>query len=101
MEDSNDRNGLTSFETVCSILAELWSNYKQDEDLEDFMEYNDLGLPLAFLIDSNLVDASPMAKDLVLETWEIFLGALGLDNDIEWKSLDQIFKYSEAGNKDK
>jgi hypothetical protein len=101
MEDLNDRDGLTSFETICSILAELWSNYRQDEEFKDFIEYNDLGLPLAFMIDSNLVDASPVAKQFVVETWEIFLGALGLDNDIEWKSLEQIFKYSEAGNKDK
>lgn len=99
MEGIDDRDGLTSFETMCSILAELWSNYRQDKELEDFTEYNDLGLPLAFLIDSNLVDASPMAKSYVVETWEIFLAALGLENDIEWKSLEQIFKYSENRNK--
>jgi len=100
MEGVDDRDGLTSFETMCSILAELWSNYRQDKELEDFIEYNDLGLPLAFLIDSSLVDASPMAKDYVVETWQIFLAALGLENDIEWKSLDQIFKYSENRSKD-
>jgi len=100
MEGVDDRDGLTSFETMCSILAELWSNYRQDKELEDFIEYNDLGLPLAFLIDSSLVDASPMAKDYVVETWQIFLAALGLENDIEWKSLEQIFKYSENRSKD-
>ena len=100
MEGTDNRDGLTSFETICSILAELWSNYRQDKELEDFIEYNDLGLPLAFLIDSNLVDASPMAKNYVVETWEIFLAALGVDNDIQWKSLEQIFKYSEGKNKD-
>jgi hypothetical protein len=100
MESVDDRDGLTSFETMCSILAELWSNYRQDKELQDFVEYNDLGLPLAFLIDASLVDASPIAKDYVVETWQIFLAALGLENDIEWKSLEQIFKYSENRNKD-
>jgi hypothetical protein len=100
MEGVDDRDGLTSFETMCSILAELWSNYRQDKELQDFVEYNDLGLPLAFLIDASLVDASPIAKDYVVETWQIFLAALGLENDIEWKSLEQIFKYSENRNKD-
>ena len=99
MESTDNADGLTSFESMCSILAELWSNYRQDKELQDFIEYNDLGLPLAFLIDSNLVDASPMAKNYVVETWEIFLAALGLENDIEWKSLEQIFKYSENRNK--
>ena len=101
MESIDDGNQLTSFETICSILAELWSNYKQDKQLKDFIEYNDLGLPLAFLIDSSLVDASPIAKEYVIETWQIFLAALGLEDDIEWKSLEQIFKYSEGRNKDK
>lgn len=100
MESVDDRDGLTSFETMCSILAELWSNYRQDKELQDFVEYNDLGLPLAFLIDASLVDASPIAKDYVVETWQIFLAALGLENDIEWKSLEQIFKYSEGRKKE-
>jgi hypothetical protein len=100
VEGIDDRDGLTNFETMCSILAELWANYRQDKELKDFVEYNDLGLPLAFLIDANLVDASPNAKDYVVETWQIFLAALGLENDIEWKSLEQIFKYSENRNKD-
>jgi len=85
---------------MCSILAELWSNYRQDKELSDFIEYNDLGLPLAFLIDANLVDASPVAKEYVVETWQILLAALGLENDIEWKSLEQLFKYSEGRHKD-
>ena len=100
MESLDDGNQLTSFETMCSILAELWSNYRQDKELSDFIEYNDLGLPLAFLIDANLVDASPIAKEYVVETWQILLAALGLENDIEWKSLEQLFKYSEGRNKD-
>ena len=100
MESVDDGNQLTSFETMCSILAELWSNYRQDKELSDFIEYNDLGLPLAFLIDANLVDASPVAKEYVIETWQILLAALGLENDIEWKSLEQLFKYSEGRHKD-
>lgn len=99
MENSNDGNQLTDFKTICSILSELWSNYKQDKDLKDFIEYNDLGLPLAFLIDADMVEPSDLAKGYVVETWQIFLSALGLEDDIEWKSLDQIFKYSEGTNK--
>ena len=74
---------------------------KEDPEFKDFVEYNDIGLPLAFLLDTNMVDASEQAKGYVVETWDIFLNALGLENDIEWKSLEQIFKYSEGRNKDK
>lgn len=101
MESSDNRDELTSFDTICAILAELWSNYKQDKELKDFIEYNDLGLPLAFLINADLVDASEQAKSYVVETWRIFLAALGVEDDIEWKSLEQLFKYSEGKNKDR
>lgn len=101
MENSDNRDELTNFDTICSILAELWSNYKQDKDFKDFIEYNDLGLPLAFLIDSDMVEPSQIAKDYVLETWQILLSALGVDDDIQWNSLEQLFKYSEGKNKDR
>lgn len=100
MEDANNGNELTSFDNICSILSQLWTDYKQDKELKDFIEYNDIGLPLAFLIDSDLVEPSDLARGYVVETWQIFLSALGLEDDIEWKSLDQIFKYSEGRNRD-
>jgi len=100
MEDANNRDQLNSFQSICSILAELWSNYKDDKGLQDFIEYNDIGLPLAFLVDANLVEPSDQAIEYVYETWQIFLAALGLEDDVQWKSLEQIFKYSENKNKD-
>ena len=101
MESSDNGNELTNFENICSILSEVWCDYKADKEFKDFIEYNDIGLPLAFLIDAELVEPSDLAKGYVVETWQIFLSALGLEDDIEWKSLDQIFKYSEGKGKDK
>jgi len=101
MESPDNRNELNNFNSICSILSEVWCNYKTDKEFKDFIEYNDIGLPLAFLIDADMVEPSDLAKGYVIETWQIFLSALGLEDDIEWKSLDQIFKYSENKNKDK
>jgi hypothetical protein len=36
---------MTPIETIYEILADLWINYKYDDEFEDFIEYNDLGLP--------------------------------------------------------
>lgn len=38
--------GSTSFEGRCSILGDLWLDYKENKELKDFIQYNDLGLPL-------------------------------------------------------
>jgi hypothetical protein len=32
------------------ILSELWQEYKGDSDWSDFFDYNDIGLPMAFMI---------------------------------------------------
>jgi hypothetical protein len=82
---------LTSFEDACSILAELWSNYKDDKNFSDFISYNDLGLPLAFLVDSELVTPTEMAKKYIEETWVILLESLGISEDIGFTSLDDLF----------
>lgn len=98
MESFDNRDEVTSFESVCSILAELWMNYKEDKDFKEFIEYNDLGLPLAFLLDSGIVEATDQAIKYVLETWEIFLSALNIEQDTGWESLDSLFRYIEKRN---
>ena len=50
MEISNNGEDVTSFESICAILGELWMDYKSDKYFKDFIEYNDIGLPIAFLI---------------------------------------------------
>ena len=46
----------TPFSSKCEILGELWLKYRADyPDLEDFIEYNDLGLPIAYAIANDIV----------------------------------------------
>ena len=44
----------TPFSNKVAILADLWINYRDDEQFQDFIEYNDLGLPLGYLINTEL-----------------------------------------------
>jgi hypothetical protein len=80
----------TNFETKCSILSDLWLNYKDNEELEDFVEYNDLGLPLAYLIHTNLVTPTDEGMPYVDETFDLLVSSLGLDLDTEYESLNQL-----------
>lgn len=95
MEISDNGQDLTEFSDVCSILSELWMDYRKDKEFVDFISYNDMGLPLAFFIDSELVEPTELAKQYVLETWRIFLAALNITEDIGWKSLDDLFSYAD------
>jgi hypothetical protein len=94
---SDDGNELTSFEDACSILAELWINHKEEKTFEDFISYNDLGLPLAFLIDSELVTPTEVARKYVEETWIILLKSLDIDEDTGFNSLEDLFNYTNDG----
>jgi hypothetical protein len=85
----------TSYTDKCSILAELWLNYRSDEEFQDFLEYNDLGLPLAYAIDNDIVKSSEMAQKFVEETFDLFLTTLGLEDD-GYESLVEVL---ELGSK--
>jgi hypothetical protein len=64
-------------------------NYKGEPEFDDFIEYNDVGLPLAFCISQEIVSASDMATKYVNETWDLFLESLGAE-DTGYSSLDEL-----------
>jgi hypothetical protein len=97
MAISDDGSELTSFEDACSILAELWINHKEEKTFEDFISYNDLGLPLAFLVDSELVTPTEIAKRYIEETWIILLKSLDINEDVGFTCLEDLFNYTNDG----
>lgn len=80
----------TSFEDRCSILAELWMNYRNDQNFTDFISYNDLGLPLAYLLDNEIVKSTALSVKFINETFDLLLGSLEL-KDNGYVTLDDVF----------
>lgn len=81
----------TLYEDKLAILADLWLNYRQDEDFIDFIEYNDLGLPLAYAISESIVENTSLAAPFIEETFELLLAGLGITEDTGFETLDDIF----------
>ena len=81
--------GGNTFENKITILAELWMNYRDDEDLQDFVEYNDLGLPLAYFLMNEIVLPTSQSELYINETYDLFIASLQVA-DKEWKSLDEL-----------
>lgn len=79
----------TPFSNRCDILGQLWIDYKNDPEFDDFIEYNDLGLPLAYAISTEIVLSTVKAEMFINETWELFLSGLEL-TDEGFDSLDDI-----------
>lgn len=69
---------MTTFTNKCNILSELWMGYRGEEgELQDFISYNDLGLPLAHFISIQIVESTVMAEKYVEETFALLLESLG------------------------
>ena len=80
----------THFSNKCQILADLWMEFREDEEFVDFVEYNDLGLPLAYAVCNNLVaKIAPSGESLIEETWDLFLSGLGLE-DTGFETINDV-----------
>ena len=76
-------------ENKVSILSELWMNFRDDSSFKDFIEYNDLGLPLAYIILNDVADMNDNSIMYIDETYDLFVAALDIE-DKEWESLDEM-----------
>ena len=86
--------GGNTFENKITILAELWMNYRDDEDLQDFVEYNDLGLPLAYFLMNEIVLPTSQSELYINETYDLFIASLQVE-DRQWESLDEVLGNQE------
>jgi hypothetical protein len=80
---------MTTFENKCLILADLWLNYRDDEQFEDFIQYNDMGLPLAYALAEGIVKGTELSTKFIDETFDLLLGGLAIE-DNEWDNLEDM-----------
>lgn len=71
----------TTFEHKCDILAELWVNYKNDVEFEDFIAYNDLGLPLAYAVSADIAETNPKIEGFINDTFALLLTGLEREDE--------------------
>lgn len=85
----------TPFSNKCSILGELWLKYRSEEEFEDFIDYNDLGLPIAYAIANDIVKSTDLAKAFVEETFDLLLAALEIEDTV-WDNLDELLSMAKG-----
>ncbi len=64
-------------------------DYRDDEEFKDFIEYNDLGLPLAYALSEGMFEKTEIVSTFINEAFDILLGGLGLE-DTGFESLDDM-----------
>jgi hypothetical protein len=83
---------MTTFTNKCEILGELWMDYREDEEFQDFIDYNDLGLPLGYMFASGIITVpTDKAEDIINETFDLLLGSMNI-KDTGFDTLDDVFE---------
>ncbi|BAU99684.1 hypothetical protein [Aurantimicrobium minutum] len=82
----------TSFLVRCQILGELWEEYKFDVEFEDFISFNDLGLTLAYAFANGIIVESEKMRQLIDQTFDTYLNVCGLEKDIGFDNLADLFR---------
>lgn len=88
-------------EDKCSIIEQFSKEFTigeiDREFFEDFVLYNDLGVPLASLIVYGLADATSEGQGIIDETWQQLCETLDLDPDDEYDDFDEMIDLFEEG----
>lgn len=80
---------MTNIETQIDILGNFYINYKEDKSIKEFIEFNDIGLPLAYLTSEGLCNPTDQAIIYIQETFNMLLGSMGLE-DTGFDSLESL-----------
>jgi len=86
------------FADKAGIMAQLWLEFKEDEDFSAFVDYNDIGLPLAYCQANGLVkETTPLGEQYILETTNMFFDLLEITeaevDELEDQSLTAILLF--------
>lgn len=87
------------------VIGQLWIEFRNDEDFEAFMAYNDLGCPMAYMVAEGLIkELSPVGEEMINETFKMFIELLEvteeeIDSVLPDKNLGAILVF--AANKKK
>lgn len=88
----------TAYETKIQILSEFWIDYKNDEEFEDFVTYNDLGLPLAYALANGIVEGGDLARSFIDETFATLLDSLNIEDD-GYDDMADLFSASQRASR--
>lgn len=96
------------FADKTGILAQCWIDFRDDENFKTFIEYNDIGLPMAYHVAEGLVkELTPLGEQYIDESIQMLFDILEVEEkEIEFlpeKNLGSIlvFAYNKKKFKDK
>ena len=92
-----------NFADRCGILGQFWYDFRDNETVKPFIDYNDVGMPLAWFIATGVVTPLPMAEEYINETFAMFLDAMEITEDdvADVDNLDAVLAIVEQKKKER
>jgi tetratricopeptide (TPR) repeat protein len=83
-----------NFDQKNAVIASLWIEFRNDEDFADFMRYNDLGCPLAYMYQEKLItELSDQGIGMITETFNNFMKLM----DVTEEDVDAVLPDKNLG----
>lgn len=77
------------FADKTGILGQLWIDFRDDDNFSAFMDYNDIGVPMAYYIAEGLVNPTPLGEQYVEESIDMMFKLLEI-TEAEVDGLEEI-----------
>ena len=88
--------------TKCQIIEEFAKKCMDEKIHADFITYNDLGVPLAISVNSEMADLKNNGQEIIDETFALMCELLEVDPNVEYADFDDFIAGSnyEKGTED-
>ena len=83
-----------------AVLADFYLNYRDQDPYKDLAEYNDIGLPLAYVVHQNLVETNPEGRAFIEETYELLCSAMDIDSEKQYECFEDMLNEQEMGTQE-
>ena len=87
------------FANKTGVLGQLWIDFREDESFSAFMDYNDIGVPMAYYVAEGLVkDLTPLGEQYIEESIDMMFNLLEITeaevDELEEQSLGAILVFA-------
>jgi hypothetical protein len=87
------------FADKTGVLGQLWIDFREDENFSAFMDYNDIGVPMAYYVAEGLVkDLTPLGEQYIEESISMMFDLLEITeaevDELENQSLGAILVFA-------
>lgn len=79
-----------------AVLADLYLNYRDEEQFKEFADYNDIGLPIAHLVHTGLCTMNKSGEIYVEETYDLLVTAMGVDPEESYVTIEDMVQSIET-----